>query len=125
RHRPAIIADGVELTFEQAWKRGCRLANALYAMGIRPGDKVAVLEDNCLEASDFFIAAAVANIVRVPLYRRNSNLAHHQMIAQTNCRAVVVSKNYAHEVQHFEGEIEGLERIIVRDEGYEDWLASH
>src|SRR5690606_6092757 len=41
------------------------------------------------------------------------------------CRAVVVSKNYAHEVQHFEGEIEGLERIIVRDEGYEDWLASH
>ena len=72
RNRPAIIADDVELTFEQAWKRGCQLANALHEIGLRPGDKVAVLEDNCLEASDFFVAAAAANVVRVPLYRRNS-----------------------------------------------------
>lgn len=125
RSRPAIIADGVELTFEDAWRRGCRLANALYGLGIRPGDKVAVLEDNCLEASDFFVAAAVANIVRVPLYRRNSNLAHHNMIAQTKCRAIVVSENYAHEVQHFQGEIPSLEHVIVRDKGYEAWLASY
>jgi acyl-coenzyme A synthetase/AMP-(fatty) acid ligase len=59
RHRPAVIADGVELTFEGAWKRGCQLANALYDMGLRPGDKVAVLEDNCLEACDFFLASAI------------------------------------------------------------------
>ena len=125
RNRPAIIAGDVELTFEQAWKRGCRLANALHELGLRPGDKVAVLEDNCLEASDFFVAAAVANVVRVPLYRRNSAIAHSHMISHTDCRAVIVSQEYAHEVEQFKDEIEGLKHVIVRGDDYESWLASH
>lgn len=125
RNRPAIIADGVELTFEQAWKRGCRLANALYKLGLRPGDKIAVLEDNCLEASDFFIAAAVANVVRVPLYRRNSAVAHGHMISHTGCRAIIVSQEYAHEVEHFKDEIDGLDHVIIRGDEYESWLAGH
>ena len=28
RNRPAILAEDFELTFEEAWKRGCQLANA-------------------------------------------------------------------------------------------------
>lgn len=125
RNRAAIVANDVELTFEEAWKRGCRLANAMYELGIRPGDKVAVLEDNCLEASDFFLAAAIANVVRVPLYRRNSAVAHSHMISHTGCRAIVVSKDFAHEVEHFKDEIEGLEHVVVRGDDYESWLAGH
>ena len=98
QNRIAIIAGDIELTFEEAWKRGCQLANALLDMGLQPGDKIAVLEDNCLEASDFFLATAIGNFVRVPLYRRNSALAHSHMISHTDCRAVVVSEEYAHEV---------------------------
>ena len=54
QNRIAIVAGDVELTFEEAWKRGCQLANAFLDMGLQPGEKIAVLEDNCLEASDFF-----------------------------------------------------------------------
>ena len=101
QNRIAIIAGDIELTFEEAWKRGCQLANALLDMGLQPGDKIAVLEDNCLEASDFFLATAIGNFVRVPLYRRNSALAHSHMISHTDCRAGVVSEEYAHEVSSF------------------------
>jgi acyl-CoA synthetase (AMP-forming)/AMP-acid ligase II len=125
RNRPAIIAGDVELTFEEAWNRGCQLANALLEIGIQPGDKVAVLEDNCLEAADFFLASAIANVVRVPLYRRNSATAHSHMISHTGCRAIVVSKEFAHEVEHFKDEIEGLKYVVVRDDDYESWLAGH
>ena len=69
--RTAIIAGDVKLTFQQAWMRGCQLANARIDMGLQPGYKIAVLEDNCLEAADFFLASAIGNFVRVPLYRRN------------------------------------------------------
>jgi acyl-CoA synthetase (AMP-forming)/AMP-acid ligase II len=42
------------LTFSEAWQRGIRLANAFLAMGLQPGDRVGVLEDNSIEAADFF-----------------------------------------------------------------------
>jgi acyl-CoA synthetase (AMP-forming)/AMP-acid ligase II len=121
--RTAIIAGDIELTYQEAWKRGCQLANAFLEMGLQPGDKVAVLEDNCLEASDFFLATAIGNFVRVPLYRRNSALAHSHMIGHTDCRAVVVSEEYAHEVISFKDELECLKHVIVRTGNYEEWLA--
>ncbi|MCG8668571.1 MAG: AMP-binding protein, partial [Pseudomonadales bacterium] len=66
-NEPAIIADGVRLTFAEAWERGLRMANALYSLGLKPGDCCASLEDNNLPAVDFLLGAAIANIVRVPL----------------------------------------------------------
>lgn len=125
RNRPAIIAGERELTFEQAWKRGCQLANALSRMGLQPGDAIAVLEDNCLEACDFFLAAAIGNFVRVPLYRRNSSSAHAYMISHTSCRAVVVSEEYAHELAGLENEIDSLQFVIVRGADYESWLSNY
>ncbi len=88
----AIIYNDVRLTFAQAWIRGVRLANGLLAMGLRPGDRVGVLEDNSVEAADFFQAAAIANLVRVPLYPRNGRAAHLHMLGHTNCRALLVSE---------------------------------
>lgn len=77
--REAIVAGGHRLTFAQDWERGVRLANALIALGIKPGERVGVLEDNCVEAADFYIAGAIANVVRVPLYPRNGREAHVHM----------------------------------------------
>ena len=83
-----------------------------------------MLEDNGLEAADFFLGTAAANVVRVPLYRRNSREAHGHMLRNTGCRMIVVSEEYAHEVAGLEQEIPTLERIVVRRGGYESWLAT-
>lgn len=122
RNRLAIVSGESNLTFGQAWERGVRLANGLTAMGVKPQDRVAVLEDNCVEASDFFLAAAIGNFVRVPLYKRNSPEAHAHMIGHTGCSAVVVSEEYAHEVEHARATLRDL-KCIVRDGSYESWLA--
>ena len=119
----AIIYNDVRLTFAQAWIRGVRLANGLLAMGLRPGDRVGVLEDNSVEAADFFQAAAIANLVRVPLYPRNGRAAHLHMLGHTNCRALLVSESHAHETAGLEAELPDLEHIFIRDEKYEPWLA--
>ena len=62
--------------------------------------------------------------MRVPLYRRNSVEAHEHMIRHTGSKVVVVSQEYAHEVASLAGTVDGL-RIVVRDAGYEAWLAGH
>ena len=78
--REAVVHGNDRLTFAQAWERGCRLANGLLGLGLKPGDRVAVLEGNSMEAADFFLSAGIANLVRVPLYPRNSADAHLHMV---------------------------------------------
>lgn len=121
--REAVVHDSDRLTFAQAWERGCRMANGLIGLGLHPGDRVAVLEDNSKEAADFFLGAGIANLVRVPLYPRNAREAHLHMVGHTGCRALVVSGNYADEVADFPRQLPDLRHVLVRDEGYEGWLA--
>ncbi len=119
---PAVICGDTRWTFGHTWERGLRMANALLSLGLSPGDRVGVLEDNTLESVDMFCGAAAANLVRVPLYPRNSREAHRHMLDHTGCRAVVVSDNHAASLAGLVGEVESLEHIVVRDSGYEDWL---
>lgn len=122
--RIAVIHGDRRLTFAEAWDRGIRLANALIALGLQPGDRVAVLEDNCIEAADFIQACAIANLVRVPLYARNAPEAHQHMIGHTGCKAVVVSAHYAPEIEAIRDLLPDVQHVIVRDESYESWLAA-
>ena len=121
--RTAIVAGSARLSFADAWTRGVRMANALRALGLAPQDRIGVLEDNCLEAADFFLGAAIANLVRVPLYPRNSREAHVHMLGHTGCRALVVSQKYAHELANIRAEVPSIEHVIVRGADYESWLA--
>ena len=123
RDRLAIVHGERRMTFAQAWDRGVRLANGLRQLGLQSGDRVAVLEDNCIEAADLFQAGAIANVVRVPLYPRNGREAHLHMMKHTNCRVLIISEHYLGEVEGLKDELPDLEHILVRDSTYERWLA--
>ena len=122
--REAIVAEDRRLTFSEAWDRGVRLANGLLDVGLKPKDRVAVLEDNEIGAADFYLACTIANFVRVPLYPRNARDSHIHMIRHTGCRVVVVGEKYAHEMEGLVDEIDSLEHVIVRDGSYEEYLAA-
>ena len=121
----AVIEGQHRFTFAEAWARGLRMANALLSLGLEPGDRVGVLEDNTYESVDFFCGTAAANLVRVPLYPRNSAQAHRHMLGHTGCKALVVSASHAADVQGLVDEVPSLQHVIVRDDQYEDWLASY
>lgn len=124
-NRIAVIHGDRQLTFAEAWTRGTRLANALLALGLVPGDRIGVLEDNSIEAQDLFAGATIAGLVRVPLYARNSAEAHIHMLDHTGCRAVIVAEHYAHEIDAIRADLPDVEHVIVRDSGYEQWLGGH
>ncbi|HVS41787.1 MAG TPA: AMP-binding protein [Candidatus Dormibacteraeota bacterium] len=123
--REALVHGEARLTFAEAWERGLRLANGLLALGLQPGDRVGVLEDNCLSAGDAFLGLGAANLVRVPLYPRNSREGHLHMLGHTGCRALLVTGNHAASVAGIEADLPALEHVLVRDASYEGWLASH
>jgi acyl-CoA synthetase (AMP-forming)/AMP-acid ligase II len=121
-NRLAIVHGDVELTFAEAWDRAVRMANGLLALGLHPGDRVGVLEDNSVEAQDFFAGAAIAGLVRVPLYARNSPESHHHMLDHTGCRALVVAEQYVADVAAVAKALPDIATVFVRDSSYESWL---
>lgn len=122
--REAIVMGDQRLSFVQAWERAVRFANGLLALGLKPQDRVAVLEDNRIESADSFAGAAIANVVRVPLYPRNAPESHLHMMGHTGCRALVIDEKYLSEVASIRAQLPDLEHVIVHDATYEAWLAA-
>ena len=65
--RVAIAFDGNRLTYQGLQERVNRLANALAALGVGRGDRVATLEVNRPELVDIYFAAAHLDAIYVPL----------------------------------------------------------
>ncbi len=70
RYRPnhvALVCEAERLTFAQLSERVNRLANALHSLGLRKGDKIALVLPNCVELILAYLAAARMGFVVVPL----------------------------------------------------------
>jgi long-chain acyl-CoA synthetase len=63
----AVVCGDCRTTFADFNARVNRVANALLALGIRKGDKVATILDNSVELLELYHAAAKTGIVVVPL----------------------------------------------------------
>jgi len=119
----AIVEGDHRLSFMEAWTRGIRFANGLKALGMVPGDRVAVLEDNSLASADAFLGTIIGNFVRVPLYTRNAPSSHEYMVNKTAAKILVVDEKYAADCLGMDGRVSSLATIFVRDASYEQWLA--
>ena len=70
RYRPdhlALVCEDERLTFRELEAQVNQLANALLSLGLRKGDKLAVVLPNCIELLHAYRAAALTGIVVVPL----------------------------------------------------------
>lgn len=68
------------LSYAQWNSRSNQLAQALIAMGLAPGDRVAVLAWNCLEWVEIYVAAARCGVIAVPInFRLTAEEAGYQL----------------------------------------------
>ena len=72
RDESAVIFNGTPRTYGYLRERALRFANALQAIGIAPGDRVAVLLPNCHEWPEIFFATAAMGAICVPVNVLNS-----------------------------------------------------
>lgn len=72
-NKKALIKDDDYITFDQINKQANQLAHGLLSMGIRPGDRVAILTFNCIECVVVQYAVVKCGGIVVPInfrYRR-------------------------------------------------------
>jgi long-chain acyl-CoA synthetase len=81
-----------ERTWRQVWQETGRIANGLKGIGIRSGDRVAIIAKNCAEwfIADFAIQAAGA--VSAPVYPTAATATVRHILEHSDARAVFIGQ---------------------------------
>ena len=96
--RPTQIAlsyGAQQLTYLQLYENACRVANALYADGVRPGDRVAVLLHNCNAFVEILFACALSGVVFVPINFRLVGREVGMVLDACNPRLLVAGETFS------------------------------
>ena len=93
--KPAIICDEQVLSWADFANQTAQLANGLIAMGIVPGDRIAVLMSNSAEMMVVMFGILRAGAVAVPLNLMVADAGIEAMIGDAGARAVFASADQA------------------------------
>ncbi|NUT56102.1 MAG: AMP-binding protein, partial [Thermoleophilia bacterium] len=126
--REALVSchQGVRYTYAELGEAVDRLARALLADGVRPGDRLGIWSPNCAEWTLVQYATAKAGIVLVninPAYR-TSELEY--ALRQSGCRWLIAApafktSDYAAMIESVRGSLGDLERVVLL--GSPEWEA--
>ena len=93
------------LTFAQWNERSCRLANALLGLGLRKGDRVALLAYNCVEWMEMYVGLAKAGLVAVPMNFRLVATEIKYIVEHCDARALIVQNELLGAVEELRGSL--------------------
>ena len=93
------------LTFKQWNERSCRLANALNKLGVKKGDRFAILAYNCVEWLEIYAAAAKGGQICVPIMFRLAPPEMEYVINHAECKAFLVAKDFVQTANSIRGKL--------------------
>jgi acyl-CoA synthetase (AMP-forming)/AMP-acid ligase II len=88
-----------QLSFAEYNRRSCRLANGLMDLGLKKGDRLAVIATNCLEFMEIYTAVAKAGIVVVPINWRLAPRDMQFIINNSDTKAVIVRDEFVKNIE--------------------------
>ena len=127
--RDCVIFEGKRFTFSQINERANRLANALVNLGIRKGDRVAILQVNCNQFLETYYAVAKIGAILVPLNFRAKPDELTYNLANAEAVALFAGDRYVDMIKEMRPKLPTVKHYISIDkkrEGllfYEDLLA--
>ena len=87
-----------KMTFKEWNERSCRLANALNQLGVKKGDRFAILAYNCVEWLEIYAATAKGGQITVPIMFRLAPPEMEYVINHSECKAFFVAKDFVQTV---------------------------
>jgi long-subunit acyl-CoA synthetase (AMP-forming) len=82
----------IEWTFLDVKESALKLVSALHSLGIKPGDRVAIMAKNCAEWFVTDLALMLGDFVSVPIFPTADQKTINQCITHSDCRAIFVGK---------------------------------
>jgi len=99
-------------TFKQWNERSCRLANALSNLGMKKGDRFAVLAYNCVEWMEIYAAAAKGGFICVPVMFRLSAPEMEYILNHCEAKIFIVQDQWVDHVNKMKKNLPTIETYI-------------
>lgn len=110
--RPALIHGDITLSFADVETRSNQLANALLDLGLVPGDRFAVLLNNCVDSVISVFAAEKAALTYVALNARHTVLEQADILNDAQVSAVLLGPEFAEMAQALKARVSTLHHAI-------------
>ena len=115
--RPAVRFESVQLTYAETWERCRRLVGALRGLGVRRGNRVAVVSQNSHRYLELYQAVPGAGMVLVPLNHRHSHAELRYALEDSGARVLFAGRDV-------DGVPACVEHVIDAGDGYEELIAA-
>jgi fatty-acyl-CoA synthase len=113
------------MTYREALEQTNRLANALVAAGLPPGERIAVLSKNSIEYAIIYYACSKAGVVPVPLNYRLAANEWSYIINDSAATLVIAADEYVGAVDGIRAELKNVKRFVGVNikgmDGIEGW----
>ncbi|MEW6471301.1 MAG: AMP-binding protein [Actinomycetota bacterium] len=113
--KPFLWVDDRCITFADARRRAIAAANSLLALGLEPGDTLALFAGTCAEWVDCWFGAAQIGVRTVPLNLAYKGEFLRNLLVETECKVVLTDQTFLPVVSAAAGEVPGL-RIVTADQ---------
>jgi len=100
-------------SYEQVNERANSVANGFLNMGLRKGDKVALLLDNCLEFFYVWFGLTKVGIIAVPISPAHKGTILQHMLNNSDAQILVIGRNYVENLKSLIDNIPSLTTLIV------------
>ncbi len=119
--RVAVVDGPVRLAYAEFGERCGRLAAGLQALGLRRGDRVALLSLNTHRALEVYTAVPLAGCTLVPLNTRLREGDYEYILRHSGTRLLLADPAFAEVADALAGRVEGL-RVLALGEGSSEEL---
>jgi long-chain acyl-CoA synthetase len=113
--RSAVVCGDTTLTYAELGARVGRLAGALRGLGLRKGDRVAVVALNCHRYLELYLGVPAAGLVLVPLNTRHLEAELRYALTDSRTRVLVTDRDPG-------ALADAVERVVRLDTGDYDAL---
>lgn len=110
-----LVFEGTRLTYGSLWANVQRFANALIALGIGRGDRVAVLQTNSQRYVEAFYGTAAAGGVFVPLNYRAKLPELEHMVTAAGAKVLLAGDRYLDAVEQLRPAFRTVETFVTME----------
>ncbi|GIM88954.1 acyl-CoA synthetase [Paractinoplanes toevensis] len=118
---PCLTTDGTSRTYGQVRELSFRIAAALAARGVVPGDRVAVLSGNDPTAFTCVFGISRAGAVWCPINPRNEAYENRELLTLFGCTTLIYQEAFAPLVEKIS---DGLTTLVCLDTDWDEFLSA-